>query len=410
MTCRLAVCCLLLAALTGCASTTKPQPILSTVPLGKLEWAGDLPILYLSGSPYEMGYQHGSLLREQVRASVKNAMAFIDRQAWIPIIGRWLVHRTLDRAWRQMAPFVPDRYLEELQGLSDGAGVPFSTLTRIHALPDLMATTCSSFAAFGSATRDGRLIQIRNLDWAIQSDVQRFAAIFLLRPAGGQAFVNIGWLGFIGVISGINENQISVGEIGAETVDAHWKGIPMPFLQRQVLEEAQNLEDAVHIVQSTPRTGGYNYLFGDAKGKKAVALETTKSRVAVFWPDEVNRSQPFVVSVPNAVFRSDWAVDPQVREFQLACKGDPRRPGLESPRGSTAYDVRYAGQGQLLLRFHGQIDSEVAMAIARAIAPSSNIQSVVYAYPELWVANASKRRPAAMGKFMHLDLADLFKE
>ena len=48
------------------------------------------------------------------------------------------------------------------------------------------------------------------------------------------------------------------------------------------------------------------------------------------------------------------------------------------------------------------------MVIARAIAPSSNIQSVVFAYPQIWVANASGRRPAAGGRFLQVDLEDLF--
>ena len=121
-------------------------------------------MIRLQGSPYDMGYQHGSLLRAQVQASVKNIMSFADRQAGVPGMGRWMVRKRLDRAWSQMEPFVPAHILEEMQGLSDGAGIPLRTLQRIHALPDLTSTTCASFAASGTATRDGRFIHIRNLD------------------------------------------------------------------------------------------------------------------------------------------------------------------------------------------------------------------------------------------------------
>lgn len=394
---------------TGCAaSSTKPIPILETVPSGDLTWVGELPVLHLSGSPYQMGYQQGSLLRSEVRASVKNAMAFVNGQSGIPVIGRLLARQKLDHAWKQMAPFVPSSTLEELQGLSDGAGVPLKDLQRVHALPELMATTCASFAAFGKATQGGRLIQVRNLDWAIQSDVQRYAAIFVYHPREKHSFVSIGWLGFIGVISGIGEGGISVGEIGAKTQDASLEGIPMPFLLKEVLEESDDLREAVSIVQTASRTGGYNYLFADASRAQAVALETTRSRCAVFWADQ-EPDVPFGLEVHNAIFRSDWALDPDVRDLQRASRGDPSRPGLESPLGSSAYDVRYRGQGQLLLKFHGVIDPEIAMAIARAIAPSSNIQSVVYAFPELWVANSKERQPAAMGRYIEVNLEDLLK-
>lgn len=398
----------LLLSLAGCASAPgKPVPILATVPSGELQWIGDLPVIRLHGTPYDMGYQHGSLLRAQVRASVRNVMAFADRQAGIPGMGRWLVRRRLDKAWSQMEPFVPAHALEEMQGLADGAGIPLKALERIHALPDLTSATCASFAASGAATRDGRLIHIRNLDWAIQSGVQSYAALMVVEPNGGRPFVNIGWLGFIGVITGINQQGISVSEIGAKTVDTKLEGIPMPFLLRRVLEEAGDLDKAVEIVKAGPRTGGYNYLFGDAKARTAVALETTRNHCAVFRIDE-EPSVPYSLHVPNAIFRSDWSLDPEVRNLQLASNGRPSLRGLESPRGSSAYEVRYHGQGALLLRFQGSLDPEVGMAIARAIAPSSNIQSVVYAYPQIWVANASGRHPAAGGRFLQVDLEELF--
>lgn len=396
----------LCTALVGCASAQKAAPILSTVPLGRLSRAGDLPVLHLKGSPYDLGYQHGSLMRESVRASIANAIAFAYRQIGIPGLGRWVVRRKLDRAWRKMEPFIPARYLEEMEGLADGAGIPLRILQRVHAIPELTSVTCSSFAASGSATRDGRMIQIRNLDWAIQSGVQRYAALLVYHPAGRHPFVNVGWLGFIGVISGVNDQGISVGEIGAETEDAGLAGVPMPFLQRRVLEESGDLREAVGIVCDSPRTVGYNYLFADAQEKQAVVLETTRSACSVFWMD-AEPEVPYAVRVPNAILRSDFALDPRVRDQQQAARGDPDKPGLEPPLGSSAYEVRYRGQGLLLQQFHGAIDPEVAMAIARAIAPPSNMQSVVFAYPQMWVANAQGRQPAAAGTYREINLEAL---
>jgi len=366
-----------------------------------------MPVLVLHGSPYEMGYQHGALLQERVHASVKNVMAFADRELKIPFVGKWMIRKRLDQTWVRMVPFIPLDVKQELQGLADGAGIPLETLRRVHALPELMSTTCASFAAFGNATKDQRMIQARNLDWAIQSDVQRYAALFVCHPAGKKAFVSVGWLGFIGVISGINERGISVAEIGADTADASLKGLPMPFLLKRILEEGDDLEEAVRIVRTSPRTGGYNYLFADAFSHRAAALETTRSQVALFWADE-EPAAAYALSVPNTIFRADWALDPAVRDLQTCSRGNPKAPGPESPVGSTAYDVRYFGTGTLLRSFQGRIDPEIAMAIARAVAPASNIQSVVFAYPELWIATAKGRQPAAVGIYRRVDLEELF--
>lgn len=395
-------------ALSGCSAHPSRLSPIYTVPSGRLVWMGGMPVLVLRGSPYEMGYQHGALLQEQVHASVNNVMAFADRKLRIPLVGKWLVRKRLDRTWNDMAPFIPLDVKQELQGLADGAGISLAALQRVHVLPDLTSATCASFAAFGNATKDQRMIHARNLDWAIQSGVQRYSAVFVCRPAGKKAFVSVGWLGFIGVISGINERGISVAEIGAETADASLKGTPMPFLLKRVLEEGSNLEEAARILRTSPRTGGYNYLFADAFSRRAVALETTRSQVALFWADQ-EPAAAYALSVPNAIFRADWALDPAVRDLQTASRGDPTAPGLESPVGSTAYDVRYWGTGTLLRSFQGRIDPEIAMGIARAVAPASNIQSVVFAYPELWIANAKGRRPAATRTYRRLDLEELFR-
>ena len=372
--------------LAGCAGPQKAIPILDTVPSGELRWIGGMPLLKLRGSPYEMGYQHGTLMRRQVRESVDNIMAFADSRLKVPGVGRIVARRRLDRAWKQMRPHVPERYLEEMQGLADGAGIPLKTLQRVHALPDLTSVGCASSAMAGSATRDGRLIQIRNLDWAIQSNVQRYTALILYEPKGKRPFVSVGWLGFIGVLSGVNQAGISVAEIGAETIDTNLRGVPMPFLLRRVLEESDNLEQAAKIIQTGPRTVGYNYLLADAKAREAVALETTRQHSALFRMEE------------DCLTRSDYALDPVVRGLQTE----------KNPEGTSAYRVRYRGQQELLAKFRGKIDPEIAMAVARAIAPDSNIQSVVYAYPQIWVASAYRRRPAAQGAYLQVDLEDLF--
>ncbi|MCM8812097.1 MAG: C45 family peptidase [Candidatus Omnitrophica bacterium] len=395
--------------MNGCAGPQEAKPILKTIPPGELSWIHEtIPVLFLSGSPYEMGYQHGSLMPRQVKASVDNVMAFIKREVGIPMMGTWLAYRKLDQTWAAMKPHVPASFLEEMRGLADASGIPLKTLERVHALPELMATTCAAFAAFGRATRDGRMVHIRNLDWAIQSDVQRYAAVFVHHPKNGKRFVSLGWLGFTGVISGINEEGIAVGEIGSETVDQDMKGTPMPFLLRRVLQESEELEEAVEIIRTAERTTGYNYLFSDAQTKRAVALETTKSHCAVFWIDQEPEA-PYRISVENVIFRADTAFDPQVRDLQTASKGDPDKPGLESPEGSGAYETRYKGQGLLLRQFYGQVDPEIGMSIARAIAPKSNVQSVVYAFPKLWVANARGRDPAATQVYHEVDLAPLFQ-
>ncbi|HET6879178.1 MAG TPA: hypothetical protein VFI31_03420, partial [Pirellulales bacterium] len=58
--------------------------------------------------------------------------------------------------------------------------------------------------------------------------------------------VNVTYSGFIGSVTGMNAEHVSVGEMGGGG-RGHWGGTPMAFLVRRVLEEAETLDEAVAI-------------------------------------------------------------------------------------------------------------------------------------------------------------------
>ena len=201
-------------------------------------------------------------------------------------------------------------------------------------------------------------------------------------------YANLGYYGFIGVLSGINEEGISVGQIGATSRDEAADGIPMPFLLKRILTEATSLKDSISLFEQTKRTQGFNYIIADALDKKAVAIESTHNHLSIFYDnDPQERSVNYSFPIANAVFRGDPAMDPNIRNLQWASNGNPDKPGIEFPSGE-AYSTRYLKHGMLIQKNRGQIDPQIAKSIAREISPASNIQSVVYAFPDFWVANA----------------------
>lgn len=384
------------------------MPCVTTAHAALLEHHQELRVVHLSGSPYDIGYQHGSLLREEVRGCVAQILGYIRGYLKIPWLGSWLATAWLGKAWQDAYSFVADDYLEELRGLSDSSGVPLRELSLFHAIPD-RTYACANFAAWKDLTADGRLIHLRNLDWNFKVGIQEFATVFVVRPEGKRAFVNIGWAGFIGVLSGVNEDQISIGQIGAETTDVTTHGEPMAFLMRRVLEEASDLDEASQIILNARRMAGINYVIADAHARTGLAIETTAHHERVFHAnDSLEHSVSYARPMEDAVFRADTAMDPVIRDLQLASKGNPKRPGLESPQGSSAYDRRYLGQAQGLKERSGHLDAQGSQEIARSIAPGSNVQSVVIAWPDLWVANAHGEIRAAYRPYTHLSLIELF--
>ena len=180
---------------------------------------------------------------------------------------------------------------------------------------------------------------------------------------------------------------------------------------RRVLEEAEDLKTAMTIIQEAPRTVGINYVVADAKAPRAVAIETTRRHVRVFEADDPKEHGiTYARPMAHAVFRADTAMDPEIRDDQVASNGDPARPGLEDPAGSSSYDVRYLGQAKALARFDGRLDVQRALEVVREIAPRSNVQSVLFAWPQVWVANAEGTQRAASSAYHRLNAERLLTQ
>jgi hypothetical protein len=375
----------------------------------RVETVDGLKVVFLEGSAYDMGRQHAKLLGNDVERTIVTVLSYFRSYLKIPWIGGLAVDWWLDRSWGASMPHLATDSLEELQGLSDGSGVPLKELWRMHAVPD-RTYACANFAAWGRATDGGRMLHLRNLDWNIGAGVQQHPAVFVVQPKGKRAFVSAGWAGFIGVLTGVNERGVSIGQVGAETADVDYRGVPMPFLMRRVMEESDGLDEAVQIITAGPRTVGINYVIADAPARRAVTIETTRTFAVVFEADDVKEHAiDYARPVPDCVFRADTAIDRAVRERQLASGGQPTRAGLEPPTGS-AYSTRYLGQAAGLLAYYGTLDVARAQEVARAIAPDSNVQSVVIAWPELYVANARGTDKAAAQPYVRIEAGRLLRQ
>ncbi len=354
-----------------------------------------LPVLKLEGDPYHLGFEEGRLLQKEIREGLEDISRYFRKELPVPILNRAGIHFLLDRAWKKMEPFISYAEYLQMKGLADGAGIPLKKIRRLHALPELYPTFCANGAYWGKATAGGRLIALRNLDWNRKIGIQRRAAVKFIHEPGNHRYVNIGYAGFTGVLSGMNEKGISVGQIGSTSADESMAGVPMPFLLKRLLEESGSLEEAAGIFKRSELTRGYNYVIADASAPGAMAVEATHRHLAFFRDQDPAESKvTYACPLENAVLRADTAMDPAIRNLQWASQGNPKKAGPEPPAGG-AYEIRYKKQAELVQESYGKITPETVKQIAREIAPGSNIQSVIYTFPEFWVANAKEDEKAA---------------
>ncbi len=341
---------------------------------GRVDTIGDAPnpitVLYLWGTPYERGFAHGKLCAPQVKQ-------LIERLALGACIAMRCTPEKLDEAWGQMAPFVPQRYLDEMRGLADGAGVSLRHVQWAHAIPDLSEFHCTFFAAWGKATRGGHLQQIRALDYATQAGLQDHPALIVEKTGAGQVFVNIGWVGFLGCVSGMNLSHIAVSEIGEHFGDEHetLAGEPMPFLLRDVLENARTLDQGVKIIQRAHRTSSYLYCVGDGKIPSARALRTAKDICEVYDADSYPGER-----LEDVVY---WSM------------------GCDSKWNKRVYEALKPHWGRV---YHRTGTRDIMRELG-----TGNLHAVAYDVTalKLWVANASpgpKVEPGHQRRFVPFDL------
>ena len=165
-----------------------------------------------------------------------------------------------------MAPHTPEYFHNMLIGFAETSGLPISDVYAMHAIPDFTETSCSALWATGRATTDGEAMQIRVLDYIMGLGIQKYPAVVFMDFDKGHCVANIGWLGLLGIISGMNDAGLAVSEMGYGNPDGeNFHGIPMPVLLLDVLRWADTPQEAAGIMKSRPRTNSYVCIVGTAR-------------------------------------------------------------------------------------------------------------------------------------------------
>ncbi len=242
---------------------------------GTLEKSQGQLVLHVKGSPYERGYQHGKLLKEKVQESLTLLIGNQKKEA--------PENKERLTAFMQNLPklkgFVPERFMEEMRGVADGAEVPFEKIVLLNLFPELFH--CSGITACGDATVEGALYHVRVLDYAVGKGIQKNAVLMVAEPEQGFPFLNVTYAGFIGSVTGMNSQKVAVGEIGGKGYGS-WDGMPMTFLIRNILEEAATLDDAKALLENSPRTCEYFYVLSDGKDDRSVGVYATHDTIAFY--------------------------------------------------------------------------------------------------------------------------------
>ena len=405
-----------LAVLSPAPRLTNPVRKPARTEQGELRWVEGQRLVMLKGTPEQMGIAHARLLREEATRCLDSVLYSFGTVQTIRT-GRWFRH-DLEEAYTRLEPHIPADHQRELTAMAGELGWDPELIKVLNVFPELFH--CSGFAVFDTATRDGVLYHGRVLDYMTTIGLQDAAVTFVVAPEGKIPFVNVGYGGFTGSVSGMNAEGISLGEMGGRG-EGQWDGVPMATLMRRALEECHSLEDVMALWTNNPRTCEYYFVFAEAKGLlPAEAKGVIPAEAKGVKPAEATGTKPSTNAVADGGAPSiprrravGVAATPQAIEFIQPGQGhELLGPGIVDTLALSAGQRLETLRGRILEK-HGNIDEQTALwLMSRPVAMESNLHNVLF-IPEqgtLLVANADHRRPAAERPYVKFDLTALLRE
>jgi hypothetical protein len=270
---------------------------------GWVEEQDNITILHVNGSNYEMGYQHGSLLKEKVQENVRAFLHFAED---------FLTRSELLAFWNTSLPYIPLEYIQELQGIADGANISFYNIAASIMAVEYADHGCYGISAWGPATLNGKLYHSRSFDLPskIQDPVSKKYAhentvLVVRHPSNGVASLCPSIAGSFHTGGGMNENGVCLGIQICWSKNQTFQGTPYHFRVQQVLDHATNATDAIQIL-NTNRTHGFNFIVSQATPPQGFILEQSANQSYVgTYNNSVEDTHPF------------WGIDHVVRRTNV---------------------------------------------------------------------------------------------
>ena len=213
-------------------------------------------VAHLYGDDYSMGFAYGELLEDTLQEMIPLAYKYFSTKYHIP---EELIDALLDMTRNTTMKFTPKHHFAFMQGVSDGTGntTTFEQFWRMAMIPELIKAACSIAGAWGPATANGGLIQLRALDWGTDGPFQQWPLLTVFHPNDGSyAYSSLGWVGLYGTLTGYSSSNMAVSE---KVWDAY-KGLdnifgyPWTLMLADIMRFDQDIDSALARIGQSVRT------------------------------------------------------------------------------------------------------------------------------------------------------------
>lgn len=222
---------------------------------GELAYIEGVPVLTVRGTPAEMGEQFGTL----AIAAAPDLNGLLDR--FLEDSGQTKRYPLIVQLSKRLKTNFPPHILAEMEAASKSGHREEGSMLFANTVADLTSGLgCSTLIVEKERSKTGSPIFGRNFDWLPTKGLTDHTLVVVYKGGGKRAFAAITITPITGVISGMNDAGLclTINEIrlrqSKDKSAFNWKGTPLLFLFRQVLEECTSVAEAEKFLRSVPRT------------------------------------------------------------------------------------------------------------------------------------------------------------
>jgi len=241
-------------------------------------WSGPIPVIKIRGKPAEMGLQHGKQTKDLIQKTVKGSWA-----AFPGILG--ISKDEISQEIQQYGEKIKQCHADfgpEMEGIANGADVSYDDIVFLNSQINMLvmhggekalsSLLCSSFAAWGKATRNGNVVAGHNDDGARATD--QFLVLLEGKPDRGHRFwipIVPGYLGYHTVANDSGFCAFGLGlEYGPKPEEARI-GAPMWTIFRHLAQFADGVESGLEFIKRADNGMAGSFVLADKSRNSAIA-------------------------------------------------------------------------------------------------------------------------------------------
>ena len=368
--------------------------------------------LYVEGEPFERGVANGkltqALVQYQEEVFTKQLHQIVQSDFYIGVLKYFI-------GWfnRDLNANVMDEYKLEILGVSKAASHDFDDIAPAyqrmlnyhaahdigHALQNMSLVGCTSFATWGSKSEDSTLIIGRNFDLYLGDDFAQDKIVAFYNPSKGYKFMMVTFGGMTGVLSGMNEQGLTVTINAAKSDIPTASATPVSLVAREILQYASTIKEAYALAEKRKMFVAESFLIGSAKDRRAAIIEKSPDAIDLF-----ESKKDYIISTNH--FQGVKLGSTQLNQDHMKTSASPYRFERVEELLAREHPNSLQKTVAILRNEKGLKDTNIGLGNEKSINQLVAHHGIIF-QPEkklVWVSTA----PWQLGKFVCYDLNKIF--